>query len=97
MYKRKVKWVDDMSCMAALHLPSSLVVDSRPDIPRPLPYRGRHGLRLPRESNALQDELDSLNLYASNRKLDGVGPVDNRPSTDKLQHFKKKNNVTCDT
>ena len=24
-------------------------------------------------------------------KLDGVGPVDNRPSTDKLQHFVKKN------
>ena len=34
-------------------------------------------------------------------KLDGVGPVDNRPSTDKLHHFlkkeKKKKNVTCDT
>ena len=33
-------------------------------------------------------------------KLDGVGPVDNRPSTDKLHHFVKKNkkiNVTCDT
>ena len=23
-------------------------------------------------------------------KLDGVGPVDNRPSTDKLHHFVKK-------
>ena len=23
-------------------------------------------------------------------KLDGVGPVDNRPSTDKLYHFVKK-------
>ena len=23
-------------------------------------------------------------------KLDGVGPVDNRPSTDKLQHFVEK-------
>ena len=38
-------------------------------------------------------------------KLDGVGPVDNRPSTDKLQHFVKKKEekkrrkkiVTCDT
>jgi hypothetical protein len=67
--KRKVKWVDDMSCMAALHLPSSLVVDTRPDIPRPVPYRGRHGLMLPRESNTLQDELDSLNLYAVKRKM----------------------------
>ena len=69
MEKRKTKWVDDMSCMVALHMPSSLVVDTRPDIPRPVPYRGRHGLRLPRESNMLQDELDSLNLYAVNRKM----------------------------
>ena len=34
-------------------------------------------------------------------KLDGVGPVDNRPSTNKLhqivQKKKKKKNVTCDT
>ena len=28
-------------------------------------------------------------------KLDGVGPVDNRPSTDKLHHFVQKN-VTHD-
>ena len=69
IYKRKVKWVDDLSCMAAFHLPSSLVVDSRLDIPRPVPFRGKHGLRLPGESNALQDELDSLNLYAANRKM----------------------------
>ena len=26
-----------------------------------------------------------------NMKLDGVGPVDNRPSTDKLHHSVKKN------
>jgi hypothetical protein len=30
------------------------------------------------------------------RKLDGVGPVDNRPSTDKLHHFVQKKKVTCD-
>ena len=31
-------------------------------------------------------------------KLDGVGPVDNRPSTNKLHNLKKKEkNVTCDT
>ena len=43
-------------------------------------------------------------------KLDGVGPVDNRPSTDKLHHFVRKTkqkktwhvtrdmwHVTCDT
>ena len=28
-------------------------------------------------------------------KLDGVGPVDNRPSTDKLHHFSKKNGFYC--
>ena len=32
-------------------------------------------------------------------KLDGVGPVDNRPSTDKLHHFvrKKEKKMTFDT
>ena len=29
-------------------------------------------------------------LYWAVEKLDGVGPFDNRPSTDKLQHFVKK-------
>ena len=67
--KRKVKWVDDLSCMAALHLPSSLVMDTRLDIPRPVPFRGRHGFKLPKESNTLQYELDSLNLYAKKHKM----------------------------
>ena len=34
------------------------------------------------------------------KKLDGVGPVDNRPSTDKLHHFvqkKEEEKKTCDT
>ena len=73
MGKKKVKWVDDMSLMAALHLPTALVPDIRP-VPRPVPYRGRLGLRLPRENNPLQDELDSLeeitnqNLMSCNQK-----------------------------
>ena len=29
-------------------------------------------------------------------KLDGVGTVDNRPSTDKLNHFVRKKHVTCE-
>ena len=40
--------------------------------------------------------LDDYVLFV---KLDGVGPVDNRPSTDKLHHFvrkKKRKNVTHD-
>ena len=64
MKKGKVKWVDDLSAMTALHLPTSLVPDTRPDIPRPVPYRGRHGLRLPEELNELQSELQNLNVYA---------------------------------
>ena len=62
MAKKKVKWVDDMSLMASLHLPTALVPDTRP-VPRPVPYRGRLGMRLPRESNTLQDELDSLEVF----------------------------------
>ena len=69
MKKGKVKLVDDLSCMAALHLPSSLVPDTRPDTPRPVPYRGRHGLRLPEEQNELQSELDYLSVYAENHLI----------------------------
>ena len=37
------------------------------------------------------------NKFEDIEKLDGVGPVDNRPSPNKLHHFvKKKKNVTCD-
>ena len=36
-------------------------------------------------------------LSSLNKKLDRVGPVYNRPSTDKLHHFVRKKNVTCDT
>ena len=55
--------------MTALHLPSSLVPDTRPDIPQPVPYRGRLGLRLPEELNELQSELHSLNVYAENHLM----------------------------
>ena len=34
-------------------------------------------------------------LFAN--QLDGVGPVDNRPSTNNLHHFVKKKKMTCDT
>ena len=69
MKKGKVKWVDDVSVMAALHLPTSLVPNTRPDTQRPVPYRGRLGLRLPEELNELQSELDSLNVYAENHLM----------------------------
>ena len=35
-------------------------------------------------------------VYNIYNKLDGVGPVDNKPSNDKLHHFVLKKNVTCD-
>ena len=42
--------------------------------------------------------LKSDNTIEYFLKLDGVGPVDNRPSTDKLHHFIPKNkNNKCDT
>ena len=50
--------------MSSLHLPSFLLPDDRHDIARPVPYRGRLGLRLPEEHNQLQKELDSLRMYA---------------------------------
>ena len=31
--------------------------------------------------------VEQLGYTGSINKLDGVGPVDNRPSTDKLHHF----------
>ena len=46
----------------------------------------------------------NLMVWGHINKLDGVGPVYNRPSTDKLHHFVKKKKlkndmcpVTCDT
>ena len=42
-----------------------------------------------------------FNLQNYKFKLDGIGPVDNRPSRDQLHHFVKKETrrkkVTCDT
>ena len=67
--KAKVKWVDDMSLMVSLDLATSLEPDTRPDIPRPVPYRGRLGLMLPSGNNELQRELDKLNFYADNHKM----------------------------
>ena len=47
MKRKKVKWVDDMSLMVSMHLPTVLVPDTRPEVPRPVPCRSRLGLRLP--------------------------------------------------
>ena len=42
---------------------------------------------------------EAISMWSLILKLDGVGSVDNRPSTNNLHHFvrkKKKKNVTCD-
>ena len=65
----KVKWVDDKSLTVALDLASSLVPDTRSDTPRPVPYRGRLNLVLPREKNVMQDELDKLTAHTSDRRM----------------------------
>ena len=49
------------------------------------------------------DGLSKEKRFIYLKKIDGVGPVDNRPSTDKLHHFVRKKIkiyiiiVTCDT
>ena len=53
--------------------------------PWPFPLRQSHGL--------------GATLVTPLIKLDVVGPVDNRPSMDKLHHFvknKNKQKITCD-
>jgi hypothetical protein len=67
--KSKQKWVDDFTTLAAVDLKGSLVEDTRPDIPRPVPYRSRTGHILPREENILQDELDKIKQYSDDRKM----------------------------
>jgi len=69
MEMSKVKWVDDMTLMVSLDLASTLVPDTRTDLPRPVPYRGRFELMLPREKNRMQNELDSLIKYTDEHKM----------------------------
>ena len=40
-----------------------------------------------------------IDFFLNKQKLDGVGSVYNRPSSNKLYHFvqKKKNKIKCDT
>ena len=48
-------------------------------------------------SSLIKEIFEKGSLMLSLNKLDGVGPVDNKPSTDKLHHFLKKKKITCDT
>jgi hypothetical protein len=67
--KSKQKWIDDFTILTAVDLKESLVEDTRPDIPRPVPYRSRTGHVLPRQANILQDELDKIKNYSDQRKM----------------------------
>ena len=66
--KRKVKWVDDVTVCAALDLKSVLVKEDRP-VPQPLSYHTHTGLKLLRQSNLMQDELDLLVEYSNSHLM----------------------------
>ena len=67
--------------------------------------RGIHpiGALLKQDSWLFTRHFSLAMLWKVKWKLDGVGPVDNRPSNDKLHHFVRKKkrkkllHVTCDT
>ena len=50
-----------------------------------------------RVSDTPESASDFRNPVETRTELDEVGPVDNRPFTDKLHHFvRRKKNVKCD-
>jgi hypothetical protein len=65
----KKKWVDDLSVYVPIRLKENLVLDSRPDTARPVPYHGRTGHHLPTQNNPMQTELDSLSKYCRQAKM----------------------------
>ena len=66
--KTKVKWIDDVTICTALDLKTCLEPEDRP-VPRPVPYHGRTGHRLPRGLNKMQDELDILRRYTDSHLM----------------------------
>ena len=65
----KKKWVDDLSLYVPLILKETLVLDTRSETARPVPYHGRTGHRLPTRSNPMQAQLDSLSEYCRQAKM----------------------------
>ena len=70
-------------------------------------YGGRWDCGAPSQYYSMPPHKHYTRNWKNKNKLDGVGPVDNRPSTDKLHHFVRKKNkkkedekrekiVTCD-
>jgi hypothetical protein len=66
--KTKVKWIDDCTLGTSVNLKVSLMPEDRP-LPRPRQYHARTEHRLPRESNLMQDELDSMCRYTNNHLM----------------------------
>ena len=52
-----------------IRLKENLVIDTRPDTARPVPYHGRRGHQLPQRNNPTQLELDSLSEYYRPAKM----------------------------
>jgi hypothetical protein len=65
----KKKWVDDMTVTVPIRLQESLEEDTRPDIPRPVPYHGRTGHMLPLEKNQMQEEINQINEHCTTNKM----------------------------
>ena len=65
----KKKWVDDLSLYVPIRLKENLVIDTRPDTARPVPYHGGTGHQLPKRNNPMQLEVDSLSEYCRQAKL----------------------------
>ena len=75
-----LRYVLDMSQKCQRYVPNMSQI-----CPRYIPETSKITL-LPRER---WDDFD-ISQGQKRRKLDGVGPADNRPSTDKLHYFVKK-------
>ena len=67
--KTKVKWIDDCTLGTAVNLKVSLMPEDRA-LPRPRPYHARTEHRLPRDSNSMQDKLDSMCQYTNSHLME---------------------------
>ena len=64
----KVKWIDDVTICTSVDLKNSVVPEDRV-VPRPVPYHGRTGHRLPPGANTLQQEMARLQKFTIDNKM----------------------------
>ena len=67
--KTKVKWIDDCTLGTAVNLKVSLMPEDRA-LPRPRLYPAQTEHRWPRDSNSMQDELDSMSQYTNSHLME---------------------------